>query len=42
MDGCEMDDWDWLNETQLYLAYVLDDCDLVEEGLAELGIVINN
>ena len=37
-----MDDWDWLNETQLYLAYVLADCDLVEGGLAELGIVINN
>ena len=38
----DLTDWYWLNGAQPYLAYVLDDCDLVEEGLAELGIVINN
>ena len=42
MDGCEMTDWDWLNGTQLNLAYVLVDCDLVEGGLAGHGIVVNN
>ena len=42
MDGCEMTDWGWLNGTQLNLAYVLVDCDLVEGGLAGHGIVVNN
>ena len=37
-----MDGWEWLNGTQLCLAYVLADCDLVEGGLAELAIVVKN
>ena len=37
-----MDGWEWLNGTQLSLAYVLADCDLVVKGLAELAIVVKN